>query len=219
MDVGCLVRSPTITIPATISVYESDGAVPIQVTLSQTNTQPVTVSYATANGTATAPKDYKSLKGTLTIPAGSLSGSVSVALVRDNLLEGAETFSVQFSRPVNATINGDGKVNVTILSGTAPLTKANVQGNTVEGPVVSRLTAKVTPNPAPYYFNLAIQSPGQEPVTIRVMDLLGRVVETKQSVPANGTIRLGHKYHKGIYYAELTQGKERVMVRLLKFND
>ena len=45
------------------------------VTLSAASGQPVTVAYATANGTATAGSDYQAASGTLTIPAGQTSGN------------------------------------------------------------------------------------------------------------------------------------------------
>jgi hypothetical protein len=72
------------------------------------------VDYATANGTATADSDYQAGSGTVTIPAGSTSGTVTVVVNADTLDEVDETFLVNLSNPVNATISdsqGQGTIN------------------------------------------------------------------------------------------------------------
>jgi hypothetical protein len=48
------------------------------------------------------------------------------------------------------------------------------------------------------------------------MDALGRILETKAGVPANTTLQLGHHYRPGVYYAEVVQGSERVVIKLVK---
>src|SRR5205823_9517890 len=66
---------------------------------------PVTISYATtANGTATAGSDYQATSGTLTIPAGQTTGTITVLVNGDRLPEPNETFVVNLSAPTNATI-------------------------------------------------------------------------------------------------------------------
>ena len=65
---------------------------------------PVSVNYATSDGTAVAPADYTAVSGTLTIPAGATSGSITVPVVGDLLDEANETFTVTLSSPVNGII-------------------------------------------------------------------------------------------------------------------
>src|SRR5262249_39168481 len=48
---------------------------------------PVTIDYATADGTATAGADYTAASGTLTIPAGQTSQTISVPVMGDRLGE------------------------------------------------------------------------------------------------------------------------------------
>jgi hypothetical protein len=84
------------------------------VTLSGASTQPVSVAYTTANGTATAGSDYKSASGTLIIPAGQTTGTVSVLVNGDRVGEPNETFFVNLSSPANATI-ADGQAVGTIV--------------------------------------------------------------------------------------------------------
>src|SRR5205085_2498911 len=75
------------------------------VTLSAASPQAVSVQFATASGTATAGSDYQSTSGTLTIPANSLTGTISVPVIGDTVIESNETFVVNLSNPVNGTIS------------------------------------------------------------------------------------------------------------------
>jgi hypothetical protein len=83
------------------------------VTLSAPSARPVTVQYATANGTATAGSDYQAGSGTLTIPAGQTIGTITVPVNGDRLGEPDETFFVNLSGASNATI-ADGQALGTI---------------------------------------------------------------------------------------------------------
>jgi hypothetical protein len=73
------------------------------VTLSAASTQPVTVSYATANGTA-GNADYTAASGTVTFPAGDTSETITINVTSDTVVEPDETFFVNLSGPTNATI-------------------------------------------------------------------------------------------------------------------
>jgi hypothetical protein len=75
------------------------------VTISVTSGIPVSVNYSTANGSATtADNDYQPTNGTLTIPAGSVTGMISVVVVGNNLPESDETFTVNLDTPVGVAI-------------------------------------------------------------------------------------------------------------------
>jgi hypothetical protein len=84
------------------------------VSLSAASAGPVTVDYATADGSAKAPGDYTSTTGTLTFAAGELSKQVAVAVVGDTLDELHETYSLDVSNPAGATL-GDARGAGTIL--------------------------------------------------------------------------------------------------------
>jgi hypothetical protein len=77
-------------------------------TLSAPSGNTVTVDFATANGSATAPSDYVSVGGTVTFAPGEVSKQVTVQTVGDTLAEANETYSVNLSNPTNATIAGSG---------------------------------------------------------------------------------------------------------------
>src|SRR5207247_8299328 len=68
------------------------------VTLDAAVNTPVTVDYATANGTAQAGSDYTAATGTLTFAAGAAgTQTVSVAVTGDRLAELDESFLVNLS--------------------------------------------------------------------------------------------------------------------------
>jgi chitinase len=75
------------------------------VTLSVASAQTVTVHYATADGTATAPSDYTAQSANLTFPPGSTTQNVNVPVAGDSAGETDETFFVNLSAPTNATIS------------------------------------------------------------------------------------------------------------------
>ena len=96
---------PSLSI-ADASVVEGDsGTTPMvfTVTLSAASAGPVTVGYATLNGTASS-RDYGSTSGTLTFAAGETSKTVTVLVFGDTSKENKETLSVRLSNPINATI-------------------------------------------------------------------------------------------------------------------
>jgi chitinase len=84
------------------------------VTLSEASNQDVTVTYVTANGTATAGSDYQTPSGTLTFAPGQTSKTITVPIIGERLAEPNETFVVNLSSPTNATI-ADGQAVGTIL--------------------------------------------------------------------------------------------------------
>jgi hypothetical protein len=79
-----------------------------------------------------------------------------------------------------------------------------------------KLSVKAMPNPTSNYFTMVIDSKSREPYRLTVLDVAGRVIQQKSYSTGNGKIQLGHTYLPGIYIAEIRQGKERVIVRLIK---
>jgi hypothetical protein len=89
------------------------------VRLSAAAAQNVTVAYATANGTATAPSDYTAASGVVTFPPGTTTRSVAVSVVGDAAVEGDEAFTVALSAPSGATV-ADGQATATIVDDDLP---------------------------------------------------------------------------------------------------
>ena len=74
------------------------------VTLSAASALPVSVQFATADGTAQAGLDYTAVAGTLTVDPGVTSATISVPILNDNLEEADETFVLSLANPVNAVL-------------------------------------------------------------------------------------------------------------------
>jgi hypothetical protein len=76
------------------------------VTLSRATNVDVTVQYATADITAAAGSDYTAASGTVTIPAGQTTATVTVAVRGDRLPEPTETFAVNLTTATGASVIG-----------------------------------------------------------------------------------------------------------------
>jgi hypothetical protein len=74
------------------------------VTLSEPAKQPVTLAYATADGTAAAGSDYQAASGTLTYAPGETRKTITVLINGDRIGEWNESFHVTLSNPTNAII-------------------------------------------------------------------------------------------------------------------
>ena len=102
---GAVAADPASLAASDPSVTEGDSGTKnatFLVSLSAASTDTVTVDYATADGSATAPADYAASSGTLTFAPGETSKSVSVAVNGDTMDEHHETFFLNLSNPSNA---------------------------------------------------------------------------------------------------------------------
>ena len=117
---------PVLSVADAAATEGSDATADFVVTLEPAAAETVTVDYATADGTATAPADYTATSGTLTFEAGETEKTVSVTVVDDTEEDDGETFSLELSNVSggNAAI-GDARGTATIRndeSGTPALT-------------------------------------------------------------------------------------------------
>ena len=143
--------TPTLAIADT-SAVEDAGNMVFRVSLSVASSQTVTVSYTTANGTATAGSDYTTVtNGTLTFSPNSLKQTVTVSVADDDVDEANETFTVTLNSPQHATIatatatgtiTDDDERGVTISKGTLTVTEGG--SNTYTVVLDSQPTADVT---------------------------------------------------------------------------
>jgi hypothetical protein len=103
--------APTLSI-GNVSANEGNSgttAFNFTVSLLGASSQTVTVNYSTANGTATAPSDFQSTSNSLSFAPGDTVKNITVLVNGDTEVEANETFTVNLSGAVNATIaNGIG---------------------------------------------------------------------------------------------------------------
>ncbi len=98
---------PSISVTdATVSEGDTGTKIAeITVQLTRATTNPVTVQYTTANGTATlAGGDYVAGSGSVTIDAGQTSRKLQFTINGDKSVESNETFVVNFSNPSGAVL-------------------------------------------------------------------------------------------------------------------
>ena len=65
----------------------------------------IKVTYATKDGTAVSGKDYTPGAGTLILSANQYSGNIDVVVTADSLRQNDQTFTLELSSPVNATLS------------------------------------------------------------------------------------------------------------------
>ncbi len=105
---------PVVSIDS-VSATEG-GTATFTASLTEGSSQPITVKYATADGTATQPGDYAGATGTLSFAPGETTKPIAVTTAQDTLDEAGETFAVTLSAPTNATLSptnatGTGTIN------------------------------------------------------------------------------------------------------------
>lgn len=90
-----------------VTVTEADTTVYARftVTLSRASDRPVSVDFATRDGTARAPADYKAKSGTKTFQPGETTKSIVIPIKGENVREDTEKFFVDLTDPVNAAIS------------------------------------------------------------------------------------------------------------------
>jgi hypothetical protein len=138
VGVGTIVDNdpaPTITVTA-VTITEGDvGTSPAAfvVTLSAPAGVPVTVRFATADGSAIASLDYQSVADVLTFAPGETAQTIVVPIIGDLLDEPLnETFTLTLSSPTNGTL-ATPQVTGTILDDDAPPSISVADASVVEG--------------------------------------------------------------------------------------
>ncbi|MCK0114331.1 cell wall-binding repeat-containing protein [Ornithinimicrobium sp. F0845] len=112
------------------SAGEGDGTATITAELTTPADEPVSVEYATSDGTATAGSDYTATSGTLTFPAGSTTQSFTVPVTDDSEAEPDETVNLTLSNP-----SGGGA----FLGSPSEAVLTIVDNDDEAGPVVERI--------------------------------------------------------------------------------
>jgi hypothetical protein len=175
------VPDPPVSIASSdCSVSEGDAgqaACAFTVTLSAATGQTVSVDYATADGTAVGGQDYLGASGTVTFPAGVTTRTVSVPVIGDLTDEPDETFSLNLSSPVNATI-ADGVGIGTILDNDPPPAISVSDCGAVEGDT----------GQAPCVFTVSLSAPSSFTASVSYATADGTATAPIDYTPAAGTL-------------------------------
>ncbi|MGZ5296806.1 MAG: Calx-beta domain-containing protein [Actinomycetota bacterium] len=170
--------NPSLTIAnATVTEGNSGTANAVfTVTLSAPSTNTVTVSYATAPGSAVAPADYTSTSGTLTFNPGETALQIAVLVQGDTINEANETFSVNLSGATNATIADNSGLGTITDNDTSSIT---IGASTVTEGNVGTVNA---------VFNVTLSAPSGSAVTVDYATANGSATAAADYIADNGTV-------------------------------
>jgi hypothetical protein len=105
------------------------------------------------------------------------------------------------------------------MLGACPAPSNMITGSTKEQIQITKLAVLAVPNPSSRGFTINIQSSNSEKMSLKVSDIFGRTIEVKNNISANHLLKFGDTYRPGIYLAEVMQGREKVILKLVKLND
>ncbi len=158
---GALNATPPVGISITGGAVTegNSGTTPLvfTVTLSAPAAAPVTVSYATVAGTATAGTDFVSQSGTLSFAAGETSKTIAVGVVGDTAVETNEAFTVALS---------SASANATIRTGSATGTINNDDVQAAP-PTLSISSVSALENAGVFVFTVTLSAASSSTVSVR----------------------------------------------------
>ena len=102
--IGSAAPLPSLAIAnaSTAEVVGGKATMNFTVTLSAASTKPVTVAYATQDGTARAGTNYVAASGTLTFAPGQTQQTIGITVLDDGVVTPNLTFTVLLSSPASA---------------------------------------------------------------------------------------------------------------------
>jgi uncharacterized lipoprotein YddW (UPF0748 family) len=228
---------------ATVTLTATDKAGNASVCSFEVSTHDVTapvITAASANPDVLFPPNHKMKMVTLSYKVEDNCGATASLSVSSNEPVGAEDdWQVIDATHVKLRAEREGSGTGRIY--TITITATDAAGNTNSTPVTvlvphdnghdntivarnaepgkiadARFSVEVLGNPGHNYFIVTPRSSTAVPVTMVIIDNLGRVVEQRNGMVPNITIQVGTKYAPGIYYAEFRQGQNRNYVKLVK---
>jgi hypothetical protein len=135
---------------------------------------------------------------------------------------GAGVYSVCYERTNVVTNQRDSCCFTVTVRCNVPLaseeliTIASTQSKAIKNLVYTfRITA--SPNPTPNSFTLKVASNDSKGrINLKVMDIAGRVVETRDGLTPNQTVQIGNRYKSGVYFVQVMQGTRSTVLKLVK---
>ncbi|MBK7895965.1 MAG: Calx-beta domain-containing protein [Candidatus Promineifilaceae bacterium] len=98
-----------------LNVAENAGTANLNVNINVAPTEVITVSYSTANGTAVAVSDYVAVTGIITFGINDTTPKqISIPIVDDTAVEGTQSFLLQLTNPVSATLGSPSVASINI---------------------------------------------------------------------------------------------------------
>ena len=192
---------PTVTL-RTQTVLESIGTAMLVVTLDQPASNPLSVPWYTLSGTAMSPGDYTNGEGTLIIPSGATSATISITIIDDADAEATETVLVLLSSGTGYDLGGSG-ATLSILDddgdGPAP-SGATVDGATVVLTYNKPLDGASTPSSTAFHLRMADNRVSVDEVSVNGSEVtltLASPVQAGQTVSLDYTQPMSNPIQDG----------------------
>jgi hypothetical protein len=135
----------------------------------------------------------------------------------ENGSNGVFRFSPTSAFPTSGNNASNFWVDVVFTTGPAP--KLITQQTSLPANEAQKLSVKVTPNPSESFFRLiAMSDDDKTPIKVRITDISGRVLEQHEKVNAGSLLQVGQSWRGGTYFAEVIQGDQRKVVKIIKVN-
>jgi len=203
---GTTINASCNTTP--VSTYTGNGS--YSVTVSLLSDADISATITDANGcTSTVCTQHQTAEDGRCIAGKSGNAKVKMCHYTGNPNNPTSQICVDQSDVAEHLAEGD-------MLGDCGSVSSSALRNPLLAPEGTKLEAGLLPNPSSSYFNLSLKSSSSDPVSIRVVDALGRVVEKRNNVAAYGVLKLGDNYHPGIYFVQVIQGSQSVVLRLFK---
>lgn len=179
-------------------------------TYAWSRTAVIRISDVAANGTGNinetlinTARSFINVTYVYTLTANGCTNVQTLIAMAAGLLNITNTYSV-----INS-INCNANRNTNVQKSPGHLSRQLSQQN---------LDVTVMPNHANTYFNFIIKSNNKGPVTVRVLDIFGQALEKHEKIIPGSSFRLGHTLKGGTYFAEVVQGDQRKIIKIIKIN-
>ena len=137
------VKKPWVSVQGTSVSEGPNAALEFPVSLSFGVSHPVTVDYATSDGTAVAGEDYTATSGTLTFAARESRQTISVPVLDDAHDEGIETLTLTITSPGGARLGDDSATGTIRNADPVPQAWLARFGRSVAGQVLGAVESRM----------------------------------------------------------------------------
>lgn len=164
--------------------------------------------------------------GKLTVEGGDANGSITMkGLFIVEKLESKAKYVYWNKNTCTVTATTNATQNQLLVSAPQPLAliaeplvsnevkKTNTE---IEKPIA--FAAAVYPNPSTYEFTIMVNSNNAEPINIKILDVNGNVKSVQTVFAKSNIIKVGSNLPGGTYIAEIIQGENRRVLKLIKLN-
>ncbi|MBD2200773.1 MULTISPECIES: Calx-beta domain-containing protein [Calothrix] len=162
------------------SIVEGDNGTTyaiFTVNLDALSAKPISVNFATVDGTATAGSDYIATEGIMTFAPGETTKIITVELIGDTLDEYDETFFLKLSNVTNATIVNEFGTGIILDNDEPPV--VTIQQKTIT--TTESGTAKVT-------FTVSLSGTSAKEITVDYSTVNGTATAGKDYISTRGTL-------------------------------